>query len=181
MLGLFAPRRPEPQRPVHCNLFRTFMATPILAGATWLVPPRAESLAERFFRFARTLIVGSWATVADFAVLALCVRMLALDPALARAPALLAGALVQFFGCRSYAFRAQAGSVSRQAKLFVLHELVGMPLNLLMFGLLLAPMGFMPAEIVSLLANFVVFLFYSYPVRRFIVFSIPEPVRVKTQ
>ena len=149
------------------------------------MPTVVESFAERVFRFLRTLLVGSWATVADFAVLALCVRVLELEPSLARAPGLLVGGLVQFFGSRSYAFRAQSGSVSRQAKLFVLHELVGMPLNLLMFRLMLSAMSFAPAEAVSLLANFVVFLVYSYPVRRFIVFSIPAPapvpMPVKTQ
>jgi putative flippase GtrA len=143
-------------------------------------PSRAprEPLGQRLLRFARTLVVGSWATAADFAVLAFSVRVLGVDPALARAPALLAGALVQFFGCRAYAFRAQAGRISRQAMLFALHEAIGMPLNLFAFSLLLSGLSFMPPEIVSLLANFVVFLCYSYPVRRFIVFSLPEPVPV---
>jgi len=148
-----------------------------IAAANWLLRGR-EPLADRFFRFVRTLVVGSWATIADFAVLMLCVRAMEIDPGLARAPALLVGALVQFFGSRSYAFRAQAGSISRQAKLFVLHEVVGLPLNLLMFRLLLPLVTFVPAEVTSLLANFVVFLVYSYPVRRFIVFSMPVPVTV---
>lgn len=151
------------------------MSMPSFAGATWLATSRRETLAERFYRLVRTLIVGSWATAADFALLTLLVRLFALDPALARAPALLAGALVQFFGSRSYAFRAQAGSMSRQAKLFVLHEVIGLPLNLLTFRLMLPLVPFLPAEATSLLANFVVFLFYSYPVRRFIVFAVPEP------
>jgi putative flippase GtrA len=155
------------------------MVTRSFAAANWPVRPPREPLAERFFRFVRTLVVGTWATVADFAVLMLCVRALEIDPALARAPALLVGALVQFFGSRSYAFRAQAGSLPRQAKLFVLHEVVGLPLNLLMFRLLLPFVTFVPAEITSLLANFVVFLLYSYPVRRFIVFSLPVPGAVQ--
>jgi putative flippase GtrA len=155
------------------------MPSTSFAAVSWSTQPRAESLAERFFRFVRTLVVGSLATVADFAVLVICVRLLTLDPAIARAPALLAGGLVQFFGCRSYAFRAQAGSVSRQAKLFVLHEAIGIPLNLFTFRLMLSGMGFAPAEVVSLLANFVVFLIYSYPVRRFIVFSLPAAVPVR--
>lgn len=150
------------------------MSIPSFAGAAWLEPLPQETFAERFSRWARTLVVGGWATAADFALLALCVRVLGVDPALARAPALLAGALVQFFGSRSYAFRAQAGSVSRQAKLFVLHEVVGLPLNLLTFRLMLPLVPFIPAEATSLLANFVVFLCYSYPVRRFIVFSVPQ-------
>jgi putative flippase GtrA len=151
------------------------MSTSSLVGAPWLVSSRPESLGQRLFRFVRTLIVGGWATAADFAVLTLCVRAIGMEPALARAPGLLVGGLVQFFGSRSYAFRAQAGSMSRQAKLFVLHELVGIPLNLLMFRLLLDVITFLPPEVVSLVANFAVFICYSYPVRRFIVFSLPAP------
>ncbi|HLV67815.1 MAG TPA: GtrA family protein [Polyangiaceae bacterium] len=136
--------------------------------------PARESLRVRVMRYVRTLIVGSWATIADFSVLTLCTRVLATDPIIGRIPALLAGALVQFFGSRSYAFRAQSGSLSRQAKLFVLQEVIGLPLTLLVFRLLIALIPFLPAELVGMFANTVVFVIYSYPVRRFIVFQVAQ-------
>ncbi|MFO7181664.1 MAG: GtrA family protein [Pseudomonadota bacterium] len=131
-----------------------------------------ESLRVRVLRYVRTLIVGSWATLADFSVLTLCTRVLATDPVVGRVPALVAGALVQFFGSRSFAFRAQSGSMSRQAKLFVLHEVIGLPLTLLVFRLLIGLIPFLPPELVGMFANTVVFVIYSYPVRRFIVFHV---------
>lgn len=137
--------------------------------------PLRETLNERVFRYIRTVIVGSLATIADLGVLVLCTRTLGLDPVMARIPALMAGGLVQFFGGRSFAFRAQAGAVSGQATRFLVHELVGLPLTLLTFRLMVGVLTFLPPEIVSLVVNFILFVTYYYPVRRFIVFHVPAP------
>ena len=45
-------------------------------------------------------------------------------PSAARLPALLTGACLQFFGNRTYTFRAQAGNLSRQAWSFVIAEAI---------------------------------------------------------
>jgi hypothetical protein len=78
---------------------------------------------------------------------------------------------VLFFGSRSFAFRAQAESAMPQAKRFVISELIGFPLNMVAFKLLLWLLPMVAPEILSLLANFALFLTYYYPVRNSIVFK----------
>ncbi len=127
---------------------------------------------QRCWRFARTLIVGGGASVVDFAILAVGVRILHLESLLARGVALAISGVVLFYGSRSFGFRAQAGNASRQAKWFVLSELVGLPLNLLAFHALAVAGRFLAPELISLPANALVFLAYSYPVRRLLVFRV---------
>ncbi|HET9931773.1 MAG TPA: GtrA family protein, partial [Polyangiaceae bacterium] len=83
-----------------------------------------EALLERLLRFGRALVVGSGATLTDFSIFTTCVRAFGVAPTVARVPALLAGACFQFFGNRSYTFRARAGKLSRQASLFVVAEAI---------------------------------------------------------
>ena len=78
-----------------------------------------ETWLTRAFRFGRALMVGSGATLVDFSIFTTCVRAIDVAPTHARLPALLAGACVQFVGNRRFTFRAQAGRLSRQLKLFV--------------------------------------------------------------
>jgi putative flippase GtrA len=150
---------------------------------TMLAPePLARPLRERLLRFGRSLVVGSWGTALDFVGVSLSIRLLHLDAAWARAIGLCVGGVALFFGSRSFAFRAQAESALPQAKRFVVSELVGFPLNMLVFelGLLLFPA--VAPEALSLLANFALFLAYYYPVRSRVVFtsapSLPNQVSV---
>ncbi len=73
--------------------------------------------------------MGSGATLVDFSIFSTCVRAIDLTPTHARLPALLAGACVQFVGKRGFTFRARAGRLSRQVKLFVAAEAVTLALN----------------------------------------------------
>ena len=97
-----------------------------------------------------------------------------LAPTAARVPALLAGASVQFFGNRTYTFRAQGGEITRQAKFFVVAELVALFLNWNLFRLLAPRITFVPPEIVSFLGTFLVFVGFAYPVRKLVVFRVPD-------
>jgi putative flippase GtrA len=117
--------------------------------------------------------VGSGATLADFSVFTACVRALDVAPASARLPALLTGAFVQFFGNRSYTFRAQAGRLSRQALLFAGCEAVALGLNFATFQALLGPLSFLPPELVTFAGTFVVFVCFAYPMRRLVIFALP--------
>jgi len=135
----------------------------------------AERLVDRAARFARALIVGSGATIIDFSVLATSIHVVGLAPTAARVPALIAGASFQFFGNRTFTFRAQRGKLSRQAKLFVVAELVTLFLNWNVFRLLAPRVTIVPPEIVSFLGTFIVFVGFAYPVRRLIVFKLPDP------
>jgi len=130
-------------------------------------------------RFARSLIVGSWGTALDFGALTLSIRVFGMDATWARLVGLCAGGVVLFFGSRSYAFRAQSESAARQAKRFVASELIGFPLNLVAFRLLIWALPSVPPEALSLLANFLLFVTYYYPVRNYVVFKTREPLVVQ--
>jgi putative flippase GtrA len=140
----------------------------------WRSPSGAGTL-----RFARSLVVGSGGTALDFAALSLSIRVFGVDATWARVIGLCVGAVVLFFGSRSYAFRAQAESAAPQAKRFVISEIVGFPLNVLAFKLLLWALPGVPPEALSLLANFALFVTYYYPVRNYVVFKTKEPLVVQ--
>lgn len=128
---------------------------------------------SRLFRFGRALVVGSGATLVDFAVLMTCIRILDMTPALARAPALVAGASFQFFGHRSFTFRARSGGLSRQAKLFISVEIVALVLNLSLYEALLTRVHALPPEILSFVGSFLVFVTFAYPMHRRLSFALP--------
>jgi putative flippase GtrA len=126
--------------------------------------------AARALRFLRSLVVGSWGTALDFGALTLSIRVFGMDATWARVVGLCVGAVVLFYGSRSYAFRAQSESAVLQAKRFVISELIGFPLNIVVFKLLLWALPSVPPEALSLLANFLLFVTYYYPVRSQLVF-----------
>jgi len=140
----------------------------------WQSPSGAATL-----RFARSLVVGSGGTSLDFAALSLSIRVFGIDATWARIIGLCVGGVVLFFGSRSFAFRAQAESAAPQAKRFIISEIVGFPLNVLAFRLLLWALPSVPPEVLSLLANFALFVTYYYPVRNYIVFKTKQPLVVQ--
>ena len=131
-------------------------------------PPKTAGR-ERWLALLRMLFVGLWSSGIDLVVLVLCFRWLHLGGTPSRLVALAVSGLLLFFGCRSFAFRAQAGSISRQAKLFALAELAGFPLNLGVFHVLdvCVPLTIAP-ELTSQAANFLVFIGFAFPVRRWL-------------
>jgi putative flippase GtrA len=135
--------------------------------------PPSEALLTRVLRFGRAIIVGSGATLVDFSVLTTCIRLVGLAPTSARLPALLAGASVQFFGNRTYTFRARAGRIGRQAKLFVVAEAITLGMNYGLFRLLATHVRVLPPELLSFAGTFVVFVTFAYPMRRLVIFKVP--------
>jgi putative flippase GtrA len=142
-------------------------STPPLRGSA-----QGERISARAFRFSRALIVGGFATAGDFTVLSTLVRLVGVDPAWARAPALMTGACIQFLGNRSFTFRAQAGKMSRQAKLFLLFESLTLCLNWLIYQGLLRALPSVAPELLSFLGTFIVFIGFNYPVRKNIIFTL---------
>ena len=132
-----------------------------------------ERLSDRALRFLRALIVGSGATLVDFSLFSTCIRIVGMTPTAARLPALCAGASVQFFGNRSFTFRAQAGSLSRQARSFVAAELVTLLLNYGVFSWLVPRVHGIAPELVSFAGTFIVFEAFAYPMRRLVIFKLP--------
>ena len=130
-----------------------------------------EGLRARLMYFVRTLVVGFWANVVDFALLAACVRWLHIEALPSRTIALVLSGVLTFIGSRSFVFRLQGGNVPQQAGRFVAAELAGLVLNLLSFRLCVAFAPLAAPEIVSFFANALVFLGFSYPVRRLLVFT----------
>jgi putative flippase GtrA len=137
-------------------------------------------------RFGRSLIVGSGGTLLDFAAVTFSIRVLGLEPTWGRVAGLVVGCFAMFYGSRTFAFRAQSGSALGQAKRFAISELVGFPLNLAVFQGLRHVLPSAPPELLSLLANFLLFVSYYYPVRSLLVFerspklvvqAVPPPAR----
>jgi putative flippase GtrA len=134
-----------------------------------------EPFRERAYRFARALVVGSGATLVDFSIFTTCMRVAKIAPTSARLPALVAGASVQFLGNRTFTFRAQAGSLTRQAKLFLAAELFTLGLNWSTFRLLAPRIRALPPEIVGFIGSFIVFVTFAYPMRKLVIFRLPQP------
>lgn len=135
------------------------------------MPP--ETWLTRAYRFGRAIIVGSGASTCDFIVLTTLVRVVGVAPSHARLPALLAGACVQFVGSRRFTFRARAGRLSRQLKLFLMAEAVTLTLNWSVFQLLLRYVKGVPPELLGLVGTGIVFLTFAYPMRRLVIFRLP--------
>ena len=135
----------------------------------------SETWLTRAYRFARALVVGSGATLVDFSIFSTCVRAIGVAPTHARLPALLAGACIQFVGSRGFTFRARAGRLSRQLKLFVVAEALTLALNWSVFQLLIRRIHGFPPELISFLGTGIVFVAFAYPVRRLVIFRLPVP------
>lgn len=99
--------------------------------------------------------------------------MIGMTPTAARLPALCAGASLQFFGNRTFTFRAGSGSLSRQARLFVLAELVTLVLNFAVFSWLVPRLQGLAPELVSFAGSFIVFVSFAYPLRKLVIFKVP--------
>ena len=133
-----------------------------------------ERLSDRALRFARALIVGGGATLVDFSLFSAGIRLIGMSPTAARLPALCAGASLQFFGNRTFTFRAQAGSLPRQARLFVVVELVTLLLNFGLFSWLIPQVHGVAPELLSFAGTFVTFVTFAYPMRRLVIFKLPR-------
>ena len=118
-------------------------------------------------RFVRSSLVGIGATVADFAVLEVCVRLLHIEPSTSKVLSFLVGLSVQFVGNRTYAFHATGGSLRRQGALFLAVESVSLTLNWALFRLLVNRVR-LPIELANLLVTFVVYVGFSYPAWRLV-------------
>lgn len=130
-----------------------------------------ESLRTRIMYFVRTLMVGFWANLVDFALLAACVRWLHIEALPSRCIALVLSGVLTFIGSRTFVFRMQGSAVPQQAGRFILAELAALVLNLASFELCALCAPHVAPEIVSFVANAFVFVGFSYPVRRLLVFT----------
>jgi putative flippase GtrA len=128
----------------------------------------------RFTTFARSALTGGAATLADLTVIAFATSVLHASPKAANVPALLVGAVVQFFGNKHFAFRARGGNLRRQAALFVATEAVALVLNAALYHAVASLFPLVPATAVlaRAITTNLVFLLWSYPVWKR-VFAVP--------
>lgn len=122
-------------------------------------------LLSQFATFARSLIAGGAATLADLGVIAFAVGVLDASPRAANLPALFVGAAVQFFGNRHFAFRAASGQLRRQTMLFIATEAVAMTLNAALYHGVASflPLSKPGAVVARMITTNLVFLLFSYP------------------
>jgi putative flippase GtrA len=122
----------------------------------------------RALELVRSLLAGGAATLADLALLTFCVAVLRLSPQAANLPALVAGGIVNFFGNRHFAFRANEGSIERHVLGYTAVELVALALNGFLYDLVLrtAPQTAHVYWAVRLVTSHIVFLLWSYPLWR---------------
>lgn len=130
-----------------------------------------EPMIERFKRFMRSSLVGLVTSVVDLAIIETGIRLMKIDPAVAKAVALAVCTLIQFFGNRSFAFRAQKGRLGRQMAWFIGCETIAAGLMCLVFRQMVRHM---PLEIANALSIGVVYFGFSYPLWKRVFTVLPE-------
>jgi putative flippase GtrA len=90
---------------------------------------------RRLALVARSMAVGSIATVIDLGTLGLLVSGLGLSPRVASAPALVLGIVAQFVGNKLFAFGDRSRAWVRQGLQFLMVEALGFVANLVLFDL----------------------------------------------
>jgi putative flippase GtrA len=148
-------------------------AVALVAASPIVAPIARHPRIEQLLCLGRVLFVGFWATVLDFALLSACFRLLHIDAMPSRFIALVLSGVLTFVASRSFVFRARHDSVPKQAGRFLAAELVGVALNLASFRFCVWLSPFSAPELVSFAANALVFVGFSYPVRRLLVFAAP--------
>jgi len=108
---------------------------------------------------------GIFATAIDLLVLTILVSGFHVSAQVANVPALAAGGVANFAGNRWFAFRAQHGSLPKQALGYTVVEIVALALNGWLFALAmhLLPQATHLYWLVRLATTNVVFLAWSYP------------------
>lgn len=117
----------------------------------------------------RSALAGGAATATDLLVLFTFIQA-GCSPRVASVPALIAGGVVNFYGNRTFAFRATAGAIERQAMLFTLSELVTLALNGVLYDLAVRTLSPSTgaAMVIRLVAQNLVFLAWSFPIWRLV-------------
>jgi len=118
----------------------------------------------------RSAIAGGAATLADLGVLFVCITAFGLSARMASIPALVAGGIVNFYGNRKFAFRAESGSLSRQATLYTITEVIALAFNGFLYDAAVRTLH--PSHGAALLLRLVtcnlVFVLWSYPIWRWV-------------
>lgn len=134
----------------------------------------------KIFELVRSLLAGGAATLSDLAVLTLLVSCAHWSPRDANVPALLVGGVVNFFGNRNFAFRAERGALHRHLIGYALVEVVALAFNGFLYDAFLhaVPGAGHLYWLVRLATSNVVFLCWSYPLWRRVFHVEPQAARM---
>ena len=117
------------------------MAASLSCRLTHRAKPAAQSgrgTWQRLALIARSMAVGSIATVIDLGTLALLVSGFGVNARIASAPALALGIVAQFLGNKLFAFGDRSRAWVRQGLQFLTVEALGFVANLVLFDLVMA-------------------------------------------
>ncbi len=133
---------------------------------------------EKAATLLRSMLSGGAATVVDLLVLGALIEFAHVHAAIANVPAACVGALVSFWGHRSFAFRSM-GPWRRQLALFLVVEAGTLALNAGIFFLLTSrvPLFAQHYMLTRLLLSNIVYLAWSFPLWRLV--FVAKPLRVK--
>lgn len=136
--------------------------------------PRSVGIKRLF----KSSLVGIIATIVDVSLLMLCLRVLGLDPYVAKSIALAGGVSTQFIGNRRFAFQATTGRLRRQLQWFIVVEAIAFVATVLVFRGLLALGRYMHIPLADLGANLlsgsIVYFGFSYPLWKRVFRLTPE-------
>ena len=113
-------------------------------------------------RFSRSVVVGAVATAVDVGSLFFLVDVIGFAPVVANVPSLLAGAVVQFVGCRYFVFDGDGRSLLRQVLGYGAVEIGTLLLNGVAFHVLVSWTP-TPYALARPVGTFLVFALFSYP------------------
>ena len=120
-----------------------------------------------FPKLSRSVVVGLIATAADWASLIVLVQVFKVRPEIANLPTICLGSVIQFFGNRNWAFRAENGKLRLQAFGFAGVELCSLFLNWLGFHLMFR-YTHVPYFLIRPLVTTAIYLAFSYPLWHFV-------------
>lgn len=137
-----------------------------------------EPRSAGFKRFLKSSLVGIIATIVDVTLLMLGLRVLGLNPYLAKTIALAGGVSTQFLGNRRFAFQATTGKLRRQLQWFVIVEAIAFVATVFVFRGLLALGRHLNVPLADLGANLlsgsIVYFGFSYPLWKRVFQLTPE-------
>jgi putative flippase GtrA len=142
----------------------------------------SKAVIREVFQALRAGAAGIVATAVDLGVLAILVTGFDVNPRVASIPALLAGGLANFIGNRHFAFRAQKGSLVRQAVSYTAVEALGLAYAGVLYDTALRVFPLMTHFYwaVRLVTSHLVFLTWSYPLWRRVFATPKSPILTAT-
>ncbi len=112
---------------------------------------------------AKSMLAGAVATASDLGTFMLLAHVVGVPARWANMAGLVVGAVINFVGNRHFAFRAQRGSVTRQAQWYVAVTVVALGLNAALFHFAVDWLPTWPSWLVRLIVSNGIYLAFIFP------------------